>query len=281
MKLNYTLMVLLTFNLCAKHYIRHVPCSSLKEGDVTIYIHGTLFPTFTTIGRKIPPRMGLWKYTKGPTGSRRYLAKELGKADPTQFPEESFYKFYWSGSLSFYERKQAAKKLLKLLKNHKGNVTIIAHSHGCNVALNLAELDQTLSIEKLILLAAPVQDDTKELVHSPVFGSVYSFYSAGDVVQTADPQWFHTKNTSPFFSERTYCPGDTIHQARILLEKKNPGHNDFNGVDFFKRIPQLLKLLNEAHKKQVVINIPKHPKKPYVLDNEDNLPSKYSSKLFK
>jgi len=51
-------------------------------------------------------------------------------------------------------------------------VTLISHSHGGNVALNLAaiaEKESPLSIERLILLACPVQQETAALVDAPMF----------------------------------------------------------------------------------------------------------------
>ncbi len=274
----------------AHKYIRHTRCEKLNEGNVTIFVHGTTFPGISRLMLHNPKRRGMYRYTFGLTTGRERLAKVLHDADAKQFPAESFYKFYWSGHLGFDERKEAAESLLSYLKNHKGTITLIAHSHGCNVALYLATLakatlakaelaknNPSVSIDRLVLLAPPVQRATKELVHSSLFKKVYSFYSSGDLIQIADPQGMYTETKkngteSSFFSKRTYTKAPNLVQARVLYDRQSPGHNAFIMPRFFKRIPQLLEVLNAAHTKgkdHIVVTIPRYPTMPHLLTSAE------------
>ncbi len=111
----------------------------------------------------------------------------------------SYYTFGWSGRLNQRHRQEAAELLYtqlvaeqELLKKRFGNVQIIllGHSHGGNVALNLAHAEQlhkkNLSIEKLIMLGTPVQTETSHYAAQSCFKKVYNFYSKGDAIQTLD-----------------------------------------------------------------------------------------------
>ncbi len=261
----------------AHKYIRHTHCSKLNNGDATIFVHGTTFPGISRLMLHNPTRRGIYRYTFGLTTGRERLAKVLHDADSKQFSAESFYKFYWSGHLGFEDRKKAAEDLAKYLKNHTGKVTLIAHSHGCNVVLYLAEIaknDPSVSVDRLVLLAPPVQEATKEFVHSPVFKKVYSFYSSGDLVQIADPQGMYseTKKGESFFSKRTYNKAPNLVQARVLYDRQSLGHRAFIMPRFFKRIPQLLEVLDTAHAKgkdHLVVTIPRYPQMPQLLTTEE------------
>ena len=260
----------------AHKYIRHSKCTQLNEGKATIFVHGTTFPGLSRLLFHNPKRRGIYRYTFGPTTGRERLAKVLHEADKEQFPAETFYKFYWSGHLGFEDRKKAAESLLGYLKDHKGPITLIAHSHGCNVALYLAELSKDITIDRLVLLAPPVQQATKELVHAKIFKKVYSFYSSGDLVQVADPQGMYgeTKKNgnSSLFSKRTFAQAPNLVQARVLYDRQSPGHRAFIMPRFFKRIPQLLEVLDTAHTKgkdHIIVTIPQYPQMPRLLNNTE------------
>ena len=236
----------------------HTHCTELKNGPVTIFIHGTVFPVISRFTHHDPNRRGLYRYTADlthPVRGKERLAKVLHEAAPLEFPAHSFYKFYWSGNLTCSARKDASKELFHILEKHSGPVTIIAHSHGCNVALYLAEFVQQkkslLSIDRLILLAAPVQRTTSPLVCAPLFKRVYSLYSTADGLQVADPQGIYEESKhdkkQPLFSERIYPTSPNLVQARLLIGRRSPSHIDFILDTFFKQIPSLLHLLDKEH----------------------------------
>ena len=260
-------------------HIRHARCAKLNEGNVTIFIHGTTFSGISRLVFHNSTRRGIYRYTFGITTGRERLAKVLHDADPKQFSAESFYKYYWSGHLGFEDRKKAAEDLCSYLRKHTGKITLIAHSHGCNVALYLAELakkEPSLSIERLVLLAPPVQEATQELIHSSVFKKVYSFYSTGDLIQIADPQGMYSKtkkeNRESFFSKRTFNKASNLIQARVLYDRQSHGHGAFILPRFFKRIPQLLEVLDQAHvkgKDHIVVTIPRYPQQPQLLTADE------------
>lgn len=255
----------------------HRPCTRLNAGPITIFIHGTVFPTISRFMGHHEERRGLYHYTANPkrlTGRQR-LGRILYTADAEAFPLKNFYKYYWSGDLSLQARKQAAEELFKLLKDHQGPCTIIAHSHGCNVALHLAEYAQnsSLRIDRLILLAPPVQEVTRPLVHAPIFKRVYSCYSAGDLVQIADPQGIQKSMRQgneklPLFSRRTYQKGPNLTQAQITFDTRSPGHRDFILVPFFSQLPAILKLLDTPlarQQEQVIVDVPFKGRAPQLL----------------
>ena len=269
------------FSASAKKESYHTSCTSIKDGPTTLYIHGTIFPIFSRLGGHHMERKGLYHYSRHTHSNKQKLplGSHLHAADPQGFPAAGYYKYYWPGNLNFEERKKTAREIFALLKDHKGPLTIIAHSHGCSVALYLSEYAQQersdLSIDRLILLAPPVQQATAQLVTSKIFKRVYSFYSNGDVMQVADPQNVYkdskkakTAKKRPFFSERTFPSAPQLSQAQVLFRHKSPGHNDFNHPQFFKHIPALLHILDTEHKKgndRVVVNIPHQPEKPHLV----------------
>ncbi len=265
----------------------HTPCTQLKEGSITIFIHGTVFPGVSRLMGHHEKRRGLYHYSANPRRltTRQRLGRALYSVAPDEFPLESFYKFYWSGELTLPARKKAAQELFNLLKDHKGPCTLIAHSHGCNVALHLAEYAEQkdalgnvspLTIERLILLAPPVQEATTHLVHAPNFKRVYSCYSIADVIQVADPQGITKemkkgKEKLPLFSKRTYAPGPRLTQAQITFGERNPSHRDFILPPFFGQLPHILKLLDTPQARNsvhVIIEVPFQGHLPHLIEKK-------------
>ncbi len=183
----------------------------------------------------------------------------------------------WPGTITFPSRLQAAEKLYNVIKTHKGPITIIAHSHGCNVALNLAywaeiNNDETFKVERLILIAPPIQEVTKPLATDKYFKEVYTFYSSADSLQVADPQalywesygWTEPSTKVPFFSERTFPPAPHAIQTRVLQDWQSPNHLQLMLTRFIRKLPVLLKLVKiaattepfECTKNQFIVNIP-------------------------
>ncbi len=254
------------------------PQQYLAPGKTTIFIHGTVVPVVSSLMNlgKIPA--GLMPFS---ACTNRYLrvGKTLIKSAPEQFPRKSFYYFGWSGKLDFLERKRAAKKLYNTIRRHDGPITLIAHSHGCNVALYLAHLaelkkDTNFHIDSLILLAPPVQNATIDYASSPVFKQIFSLYSTADFIQVADPQGIYPESKKvrndqklPLFSGRTFPQAPSLVQARILLDNHNPGHGDFIQPHFLRNLPTLITLLETAalnNMQHITLNIPLQAGPPVV-----------------
>jgi pimeloyl-ACP methyl ester carboxylesterase len=127
-----------------------------------------------------------------------------------------FYTFGWSGDLREKQRRSAAEELYDALIQEVAEVRekygtevelhLVAHSHGGNVALLLAEEEgrklKKLVVDKLILWGTPIQSETEGLAKSSIFHRVYHFYSLGDHVQIAD-----FVSTQDLFSRRTFGGG--------------------------------------------------------------------------
>ena len=148
----------------------------------------------------------------------------------------SFYTFGWNGRLDHKKRVRAAQDLynaltkeLETVKQEKPNskikIEILAHSHGGNVALNLAQSEkksqQNLCIDKLILLGTPIQSKTKIYVNSPIFKKIYNIYSTGDAIQTLD---IFTKNYTSKRRVNIETPESKLTQIKIKAETYKPGH---------------------------------------------------------
>ena len=246
-----------------------------RNHAITIFIHGTLPPTLIL---KIP---AVRYFLSSPAGlnaitgiSTRYhnvqLAYALIKHDPENFHEKHFYLYGWSGGLTAQARKHAAKRLAKEIKQLLTQfsvlplIHIIAHSHGGNVALELATQDKDLLIDELILLACPVQEETAEYVHSPVFKTIYSIHSHLDVIQVLDPQGTHnfyqrynhygflgclehSLCLTPFFSRRHFPAAAHLTQVQVLVNKRNLLHIEFIFTSFFNKLPIILKYVQQHH----------------------------------
>lgn len=147
-----------------------------------------------------------------------------------------FYTFGWSGDLSRKSREQAAESFYKQLRTqideikkstNSSNikVEILAHSHGGNVALNLAKVEeklkQNLSIDKLILFGTPVQSETKKFVSSSIFKKIYNLYSRGDSIQLID-----MLSTKDFSSKRRFNDSENLIQVEVKVGKMHPLHTE-------------------------------------------------------
>ncbi len=233
-----------------------------KLPTITVWIHGTksqefLINRLSKIAQNLETKLfgyeqGLHNVASLTSNQNNYLlAKELSDNYPQQFPWEHFYVFGWSGKLNHASRQLAAKNLYHALKELvlryqkeyciTPQITLITHSHGGNVALNMAAIvdkDCSLVINKLILLACPVQNYTMDLVKSPFFKRIYSIHSHTDMLQVLDPQGLHPflalkhmaefKNAfniskkRPLFSRRHFPINPKIAHACIRWKKGVP-----------------------------------------------------------
>lgn len=235
----------------------HIDAES-QAPRITIWIHGTksLGPVSNYFHGC--PQAGLMHISNVPNVYRiAGVIKALAKADPFRFPLEHCHLFGWSGDLNFEGRKKEAKKLydaLKLLSaNYKDKygivpaITLITHSHGGNVALNLVNVKDatnTLIIDKAILLACPVQHETKELVKDPMFKQLFSFYSTSDLLQVIDPQGLYCTEHNPKkhleFSDRQFPISKNVYQAKLRINGHGVAHVGFILQSFSKLLPSLI-----------------------------------------
>lgn len=267
---------------------------------VTIWIHGTRGISFLPLGfsKKVLETEQRMCYC--PEGLRHAssidqslhhgnVAYILSQADAHQFPFEHFYTFGWSGYANPTARKQAGfrlyKEIIELKKNYLkiGMVptfTIITHSHGGNVALNIARfaLDEDAHlIERLIVLGCPVQKETASFAQHPVFARVYSFFSSADLLQVVDPQklypWrfgikdafktrsleplkkaYHESRRIPFFSKRLFPTGHKIHQVCVAWQHNAPWQDDdFRCFGHHENI--IRKLIKQTQKPRGLLHI--------------------------
>ena len=207
------------------------------------------------------------------------MAEQISKRSPELYPFEHFYIYSWSGDLSFTAREKAANELYAELakltqdfeqKNgQKPLLRLITHSHGGNVALNLARYASPLdsfTINELILLACPVQQSTRNLIEHPMFEKVYSLYSFVDMMQVLDPQGIYSTAETKisedekklFFSQREFPKSPKLRQAAIRLVGRSPGHAEFIFQPLSWAIPFITAELNtipSESPERVVINL--------------------------
>jgi hypothetical protein len=239
---------------------------------VTVFVHGTyhlgcIVPSFLgPLSRFAVHKEGLF-HTSAMNQEFCYaqFLSTLTHENPIQFPYEHAYLFVWDGRLKIQARKDAAvalhTALLALKKQYpEWELTVIAHSHGGNVALHLAELSNgsLYTIDRLILIATPVQNATKDLIKRPLFKEIIALYSRTDLFQIGDPQglqyFFSTlfsapKNNSqeriPLFSKRTFS-NPRVKHVQILSNGRPISHIGFLFKSFLRALTPLLKIV-ESH----------------------------------
>ncbi|MDR3646019.1 MAG: hypothetical protein P4L22_00575 [Candidatus Babeliales bacterium] len=233
-----------------------------KTENITIFVHGTHTDLLTEVFKRvlfIPKHLTSildldeYSYVK-------WFVDKMALADPAQFPLNSFYAIGWSGILSSQERVNAAENLyneitkLVLDLRSKGvepKITIIGHSHGGNVALNLAKIHQashvskdSFKINKLVLLATPVQEETENFIESDIFEKVYSIYSNADMIQVLDPQGLQNAKSS-FFSHRRFKHHDKLKQTKLKVNDRAILHEEFVFHNFPKILPKLIEVMDK------------------------------------
>jgi hypothetical protein len=260
----------------------NIVLSPSSPPPITIWIHGTLIfykPAYHNI---FNDQSVLIPMKELPVDHHfRMLAQTIANHSSQQFPLEEFYIFGWSGKLQDQERKQAANRLHQeisvLVERYKEKygcsptIRIIAHSHGGNVALNMAEIKSDcvpFCIQSLILLACPVQDKTMHLICGPMFQRVYSLYSSFDMIQVLAPQFqrIRTKNGRRKkkyvmfpFSSRLFPTYSHLTQAKIKINDFPISHTRFSTQKFAALLPSILQKLDSWHSESLTCNkIAKH-----------------------
>jgi len=185
---------------------------SITPQNIVVWVHGTrtheIFPPTYVVHKKTKTLAEYSPYglhsllSIDPDLHVSLIGQAIHKANKAQYHKEHIYLFGWSGGFTPEARTLAGKELSEKLSNltelytrHYGAcppITLITHSHGGNVALECVPVsDHRFTIEKLILLACPVQEKTKPYTLSPVFKQIYSIHSEKDYFQILDMQGFH------------------------------------------------------------------------------------------
>lgn len=257
----------------------------IQRKTITIWIHGTRLFSRTSFRETFNGETGIRKAQDiDQHYSLRTIADTLSYNYYDSFSLDDFYFFGWSGKLCFTTRLEAAELLYKQLKQiivdhqyiygEKPYVRIITHSHGGNVALNLARVktDSNVIIDELILLACPVQAETKHLIHDPIFRSITALYSCLDMLQIIDPQGFHNRHhiceSSPFFSERRFPLCNKLMQAKIRFNKRALTHHEFLKPIFLKYLPLVISDLRYWYTEEPNYLLPQNCKRLLCLEIE-------------
>ncbi len=243
---------------------------------ITIFIHGTVPPdpvlAIPLVQRFFQCPKGLISLSDVDDCHTKDILTKLCSKYPKEYPQEHCYMFGWSGILKHAARKAAAfdlyKELADLSKDYTANgmaprLHVVTHSHGGNVALCLKNVSEkynnhaNLSIDKLILLACPIQMETADYINDKIFKKVYSIHSHQDLLQIIDPQGFHTflenlknfgleftlsnlKELGPLFSERHFPKNSAVTQLNVKYPHRDLLHIEFLLPEFIQALPTLI-----------------------------------------
>jgi hypothetical protein len=236
-----------------------------RPSAITVWIHGTrLFYVAGNLSNFQFSKPGLHLARDyAPQYHLYQVGKTLIESAPHLFSSDSFYIFGWSGKLDFNAREQAAERLYKELSvvieqyeqkyNAQPVVRIITHSHGGNVALNLARVTpkkESFHIDELILLACPVQDHTASLIRSSIFKKIFCIYSQLDICQILDPQGFYKNGTksSSWLSGRYFPEQENLEQVKIKMNGRSIFHSEFVFPRFLAFLAEIIGTMDHWHK---------------------------------
>jgi pimeloyl-ACP methyl ester carboxylesterase len=244
--------------------------ASKKFPNITVWIHGTKFvrnDMFKITFNGVPDI----KHIRDCPAAHRlqYHMRLLDRDAPSLFAYDSLYLFGWSGRLSTRERYWAAlilyQKLCVLSDEYKKEhgvepcIRLITHSHGGNVALNLARIHKQrkgeLNIDMLVLLACPVQRETQDLAFDPLFKRIYALYSSLDMVQILAPEFIYNMRNDDGsiigkclrllpFSDRRFTRTAPVRQAWVKFNGTALMHSKFTSTYFLRTLPTLLQELD-------------------------------------
>jgi len=239
---------------------------AIDPPQITVWIHGTRLLRRPLYYRYFNGKPGIKHATQLP---KQYnltkIAQVLCSESRDMHAHEHFYSFGWSGKLNSTEREEAAFVLLKelhglierftIVHNKQPHLRIIAHSHGGNLALNLAKVakkcpEYSVLVNQLILLACPVQNQTCSYISDPIFRHIYALYSTLDIVQIIAPEMSYIVSTKskkickklkiPPLSERRFQPHPKLAQVKIKINGHALWHADFVGTTFLKSLDAII-----------------------------------------
>lgn len=195
----------------------------------------------------IHPVSPQWSATASGAQLLGWLLQEMYRL----LPQDAFalvhpYTFGWDGSLNQNRRREQAKELLQAITtlsseyrlrypNEDIEFIVLAHSHGGNVALHMADWAEkkphTL-IDHLFIFGTPVHGDTQHLAVSPLFKNVYNIHSSGDFIQVADV--VSTKKYVParVFKHDSVLTSSAVKQIQVEVGTYHPNHSE---LWFFRR----------------------------------------------
>lgn len=228
---------------------------------LTIWVHGTARTALIPIETKrLHSTCELLPFASLELDSHHYLcAQALASGNMQDFNTKHFYVFNWSGLLSHKKREIAAQNMycqlcneITKIKNQTGLepiVTVITHSHGGNVALMLAQINEQhggkLKVDRLVLLACPIQDRTAYLAGHDTFGRIYVFYSNKDFIQVlAMPKFFKLAERKINNMSHKVIHINTSWARRLFTYVD---HHKFVQAPFLNRLSDTLKQLDQAY----------------------------------
>jgi len=164
----------------------------------------------------------------------------------------SLYTFGWNGQLTQATRLKRGEQLYEELSREIASVLaqkniprrdleviVFAHSHGGNVALNMAtgaNANCNPLVDRLILLGTPVQKETEALVESPLFKEVLNVYSKGDSIQTLD--FISTKGSSR--RKFKHATTNKLTQINVTIGQTLPSHVELYFFNGYKNILEFM-----------------------------------------
>lgn len=233
--------------------------------SITVYIHGSQNATKLLSKDIWYCQKGLHHINELPKTSLFVQdAQLLQQGNPLLFSAEHYYTFGWSGKIKFSVRQEAGqdlynaiKKLLRSYYEEYGAypvVRIVTHSHGGNIALNMAQhlpFFENCKIElELILLACPVQKVTEHIINHPEISRSYNLYSTFDLIQKLD---FYKHNGRWYFPKRIFeTTASNCYQILIKVNGKRLSHTDFCH-SIVRHIPEIIGAVDEAIAKELYL----------------------------
>ncbi|MBI2775246.1 hypothetical protein HYX58_04545 [Candidatus Dependentiae bacterium] len=234
---------------------------------IIVWVHGTHFWFNKMFKSMRAQEEGVYLASDLPNDYlyRKLIVNRLCKAAPCEFSHEHFYILSWTGVLSSRARIDAARSLVRDLKKLRADyrekygaqpeICLITHSHGGNVALNIEivnDPEDPIVIDKLVMLAVPVQVETAQYVKSRYFKKIYSLYSTYDMIQIGDMQRFgyHVDDPQrasiPLFSGRKFAPCENLLQVKVRFDGVGPFHLSFILSTFVLALPEILATLDRV-----------------------------------
>ncbi|HEX2978345.1 MAG TPA: hypothetical protein VHO47_04470 [Candidatus Babeliales bacterium] len=251
----------------SKSDVIDLPIAQPTAPRITVWVHGTHFWFNKMFKSMTAQEEGVYLASDLPNDYlyRKLIVNRLCKAAPCEFNHEHFYILSWTGVLSSRARINAARSLLRDLKKicaayrekygAQPAICLITHSHGGNVALNLEVVNDPqdpIIIDKLVMLAVPVQVETAQYVKSRYFKKIYSLYSTYDMIQIGDMQRFGyhiddpQRSSIPLFSGRKFEPCENLLQVKVRFDGVGPFHLSFILSTFVLALPDILATLDQV-----------------------------------